>query len=293
MDKLSNNLNNRQLIKAKPVTTSLRIYSEILGEQIDIPDNPERIVSLAPAITDTIYALGASDRLVGVSVFCDKPPEARDKPKVGTYYKVNYKLLEQLQPDLVLVTTGAQRGRINELREKGYTVVPIPLPTNLYDILSNTLMIGVVVNALEQARKLTRKMMTAIHDLTAEYTLGTVYYEVDLGGPTSAGGITYIDHALRTLGLENIFGDERITWIINPDPAEIVRRNPEYIIYEPKPYSKYTIQGILEALKQRGLGATKALEENKVVILEPNSLAHYGPAIIDTLKEIKHKVENL
>jgi iron complex transport system substrate-binding protein len=271
----------------------LKIFSEILGEQIEIPDNPERIVSLAPAITDTIYALEASDRLVGVSVFCDKPPAAKNKPKVGSYYKINYKILEELEPDLVLVTTGAQRGRITELRERGYTVIPIPLPTNLYDIMSNTLMIGVIINALDKARKLTRKMMATIHDLTAEYNRGSVYYEVDLGGPTSAGGITYIDHALRTLGLENIFGGERITWIINPDPNEIVKRNPDYIIYEPKPYSKYTIEGILEALKKRGLGVTKALAENRLIVLEPNSLAHYGPAIIDTLKEIKNKVDNL
>ncbi|MCE4615155.1 MAG: ABC transporter substrate-binding protein [Desulfurococcales archaeon] len=268
----------------------MKIYSEILGKHIQLPDDPQRIVSLAPAITDTIYSLGAEDKLAGVSVFCDKPPEAKEKPKVGSYYKVNYRILEQLKPDLILVTTGAQRDKIYELEEKGYTTVPIPLPVNLYDILSNTVTVGIVINKMSEGRLLAQKMMSKIHNLAAEQSIGTVYYEVDLGGPTSIGGITYIDHALRTIGLNNIFGDQRITWIINPDPKQILEKDPDYIIYEPKPYSKYTQESIIHRLRERGLQKLRALKEDRLIIIEPNSLAHYGPALLDILKEIKYRI---
>jgi len=268
----------------------MKIYSEILGKQVEIPDNPQRIVSLAPAITDTIYELRAGDKLAGVSVFCDIPPEAKEKPKVGSYYKVNYRILEQLNPDLILITTGAQRDKIYELEEKGYTVVPIPLPVNLYDILSNTIMIGIIINKMTESRMLAQKMMTRIHDLSVEQSIGTVYYEVDLGGPTSIGGITYIDHALRTIGLSNIFGHQRNTWIINPDPKQIVEKNPDYILYEPKPYSRYGKEKIIKELEERGLGSLKALREERLIVIKPNSLAHYGPTLLDTLKEIKHRI---
>ncbi|MCE4606501.1 MAG: ABC transporter substrate-binding protein [Desulfurococcales archaeon] len=268
----------------------MKIYSEILGKQIEIPDDPQRIVSLAPAITDTIYELGAGDKLAGVSVFCDTPPEAREKPRVGSYYKVNYRILEQLKPDLILVTTGAQRDRIYELEEKGYTVIPIPLPVNLYDILSNTMSIGIILNKMAESMILTQKMMARIHDLSVEQPIGTVYYEVDLGGPTSIGGITYIDHALRMIGLNNIFGNQRITWIINPDPEKILEKNPDYILYEPKPYSKYSKEKIIKELEERGLSNLKALREERLIMIKPNGLAHYGPALLDTLKEIKHSI---
>ena len=268
----------------------MRIYSEILGKHIEIPDNPQRIVSLAPAITDTIYELGAGDKLAGVSIFCDIPPEAKEKPKVGSYYKINYRILEQLNPDLILVTTGAQRDKIYELEEKGYTVVPVPLPVNLYDILSNTIMIGIIINKMTESRMLAQKMIARIYDLTVEQFIGTVYYEVDLGGPTSIGGITYIDHALRTIGLNNIFGNQRITWIINPDPKQILEKNPDYILYEPKPYSRYSKEKIIQELEERGLGNLKALKEGRLIVIKPNSLAHYGPTLLDTLKEIKHRI---
>ncbi len=270
----------------------MEMFSEVLGEKINIPDDPKRIVSLAPAITDTLYALGLEDRIVGVSVFCDKPEKAKLKPKVGSYFKVNYKLLEELKPDLVLVTTGAQRDRLFELREKGYTVVPVPLPVNLFDIISNTLLIGIVTNKHDDARLLAMKMLARIYDMAEENTIGSVYYEVDLGGPTSAGGITYIDHALRTIGLSNIFGHIRTTWIIDPDPSIILEQDPDYVIYEPKPYSRYSEDYIRKNLEKRGLSGLRALEKGNLIILEPNSLAHYGLSLLDTLEAIKYRIKS-
>ncbi|MCE4617611.1 MAG: ABC transporter substrate-binding protein [Desulfurococcales archaeon] len=272
---------------------TIKLFSEILGKQIEIPEKPSRIVSLAPAITDMLYTLEAWERVAGVSIFCNKPPQAKEKPRVGSYYKVNYKLLEKLKPDLILVTTGAQRDRIYELEEKGFTVYPIPLPTDLNMLISNIITLGHVIGEKRKAYKIANKLTSMLHDLKSEKKIGTVYYEIDLGGPTSIGGITYVDHAFNVIGLENIFSDLRTTWIVNPDTSYILKKNPDIVLYEKKPFDPSSKEKIIARLEERGLGQLEAVREGRIMILEPDTLAHYGPSLLDDLQAIKYRAIEL
>ena len=70
----------------------------------------ERIVSMAPSITETLFALGLDDRVVGVTQYCDYPPEAQSKPCVGGYLNPNYEAVVSLRPDLVITLDDVQRG---------------------------------------------------------------------------------------------------------------------------------------------------------------------------------------
>jgi len=272
--------------------TGVKVFSEILGSEMIIPEKPQRIVSISPAITETIYRLGASDRLAGVSVFCDKPPEAREKPKVGSYYKVNFKLLEKLNPDLVLVTTGAQRGSIGEIVEKGYTVYPIPLPVSIYGILENVIAIGILIGEYRKASRLCADLIEKIREMKGDLGGTKIYYEIDLGGPVSVGAHSYIGDAFRLLEVRTPFDDDRKPWIINPDPEKVRIFDPDLIIYEPKPFSKFSKEKILNKLEKR-LGKLRALEKEKLLILEPNSLAHYGPAFFDSLSSMVSEIKKL
>ncbi len=269
---------------------AVRVFSEILGKYVEIPEEPRRIVSLAPAVTDTLHAIGAWDRVVGVSYFCQKPREAREKPKLGSYFNVNYRLLEELQPDLVLVTSGAQRRLALELAEKGYTVYPIPLPTSVYGVVDNVVTVGLVTGLVGEARRVAAELARRVAVL-AEKPLGLrVYYEVDLGEPITVGSMTYIDHALSLLGLENIYGWKRATYF-NPDPAYVVEADPDIVLYEPKPFTKIDPAKIVEKLASRpGWRDMRAFREGRVLVLEPDSLAHYGPALIGFLEDLREKL---
>ena len=270
----------------------VKLYSEVLGEQVEVPDEPSRIVSLAPSITETLYLLGVWDRVVGVSFFCSKPPQAREKPRVGAYLNVNYKLLEELKPDLVLTTTGAQLRVTKELREKGYTVYPIPLPTSLYGILDNVVAVGYVIGRVEEARSLATRLAARLAAIAEEEVKARVYYEVDLGGPVTVGSLTYIDHSLRHIGLENIFSRARRTYF-EPDFDEVAREDPDVIVYEPKPFTTMTFEKLLEMFRKRGWERMRAVREKMIILLEPDSLAHYGPSHVDTLAELKERAEKL
>jgi len=74
------------------------IFSEALGKEVNVPDRPERIVSLSPAVTETLFMLGLGDRLIGVSAFCARPEEARRRRKVGSYSTSNVDLLREMKP---------------------------------------------------------------------------------------------------------------------------------------------------------------------------------------------------
>ena len=271
----------------------VRVYSLALGRELEVPERPERIVSLSPAVTETLFRIGAGERVVGVSVFCSKPPEACERPRVGSYYKVDYKRLEPLEPDLILTTTGAQLGVVRELEEKGYRVYPVPLPTSLYGVLDNIITIGIVVGEIAGARSLAGELASRLPGLRGRLQGIRVYYEIDLGGPVSAGAHSYIVDALEFLGAETVFSKDRVPWVINPDPGRVLEFDPDVIVYEKKPYSKDTPETVRRKLEERGLGSLRALREGRIVVLPPDSLAHYGPSLVDALEALAGKVEKL
>jgi len=270
-----------------------KLYSEVLNRYVEVPEEPKRIVSLAPAITETLYTLGLKDRIAGVSLYCNKPEEARDKPRVGSYWKVMYSKLEPLNPDLILVTTGAQLKIIGELLERGYTVYPIPLPLTAQGILEYIVKVGMVVNRFKDARRLAWDLESMFTKLRGALAGVRLYYEIDLGGPVAPAAYTYIVDALEYLGVETPFSDTRDTWLVNPDAGRVVEFNPDVVVFE-APYGVDDLLGYaLRRFRERGLDSLEAIKSGKLVILEPDSLAHYGPSFFKTLGELKVKVENV
>ncbi len=270
---------------------TFKAYSDVLGAFVELPREPQRIVSLAPAITETLYMLGLGDRVVGVSPFCFKPPEAREKPKVGSYMRVNYKLLEQLHPDLVLTTTGAQLGVTRELAEKGYRVYPFPLPTTLPGVMDMVLNIARIVGASEEGYRLVGDMLGKLASLPPREPQ-TGYYEIDLGGPVSVGRFSYITHALLHAGVRNLYHEEPQAYI-QPQPSELDREEVEVIVYETSYGKKTTPEKVAEMLRERGVEKPRALREGRIIVLPPDTLAHYGPSIVDAVEKLRTELDKL
>ncbi|WP_148706530.1 ABC transporter substrate-binding protein [Aeropyrum camini] len=256
----------------------VKLYSEVLNREVEVPETPQRIVSLSPAITETLYMLGLEDRVAGVSVYDHKPPKAREKPKVGSYYKVNMKLLDQLNPDLILVTTGAQRRVLEDLSSR-YPVYPIPLPVSVSGIIDQVVQVGIVTGALEEASRLEAELARKASELRGAGGGLRVYYEVYLGGPVTAGAHTYISDAFRIAGVETPFIRDRTTWIYQPPAERINRFKPHFILYEYSAYAPTSAEKVKRELEERGVEIGGA----ELVLLEPDTLAHYGPSFIETM----------
>ena len=123
-----------------------KVFNEVLGAEMSIPESPERIVSFSPAATETLFVLGLGEKVVGVSAFCARPAEARAKRKLGSYNTVRDEVLDELNPDLILTVTGYQREFAVRL-SKRYPVYPLELPVSVAGIVDFVVKVGLVVSS--------------------------------------------------------------------------------------------------------------------------------------------------
>src|SRR5262249_6293639 len=128
----------------------------------------QRIVSTTPSITEMLYALGAGDRVVGVTDYCHFPPEAAKKPHVGSYMQPNLEVIAGLKPDLVFVEKNPLRitERIAALKLQ---VVEVE-NTNVAHILESITTIGAAIGAVEPAKRLRAKLEKDLDDIRKQTT---------------------------------------------------------------------------------------------------------------------------
>jgi len=259
----------------------MRVFHELLGP-LELPDRFGRIVSLAPNLTDALFALGLGDRLVGRSAFCHRPAQVLSLPVVASYTKTRLDLLRSLKPDLVLLSTGVQREQALRLKEEGFPVYAVPLPTSSYGILENLSTLGHLLDVEEKALELAHQLALRYAHLKGRLS-ATVYFEMDLGGPITVGRGSYIAQALLHLGLRPIFLDVPQAYFA-PDLEEVKRRRPDLFLYEPKPWGKNPLEKAKALAQERGW-------DFPVAATDGDELAHYGPMFFAFLEKVAQRAE--
>lgn len=137
------------------------------GKTVSLPDNPRRVVSLAPNITEMIFALGAQEALVGRSQFSNYPPEALRLPQVGSYYRPDVERIVSLRPDLCLaVRDGAPVAILEQLETMGIPVVTLD-PQSLDSLKETLTLLGNLFDRRPEAAKLTAAMDERLRMLDA------------------------------------------------------------------------------------------------------------------------------
>jgi ABC-type Fe3+-hydroxamate transport system substrate-binding protein len=284
----------------------LRVYNPFVG-WISFPDRPSRIVSLNPSVTEILYMLGAGERVVGVSSWCHRPAEALSKPKVGSYTMVLEDKLAELNPELILTTTGAQRGIVERLMSLGYPTYPIPYPRDIYAIISMVSetggLIGETAKALEMCTNLLESVWK-LQELRKEYShrsKPSVYVEIDLGGPTIPAFFNHITHALHLAGFKTLFQDVLQDYVYGMnvkgydvvDVVETLRKlDPDVIVYESKNLHPDKDEAI-NVMCSRGLSDLRAVANAKILTLPADTLAHYGPSFIKEVFNVAEKIWKL
>ena len=259
-----------------------RIFCETLGTSLQLDDNLQRIVSFSPAITETLFLLGAGNSIAGVSAFCARPEEARKKRVIGSYNTVDPRLLEQLNPDLIFTVTGYQREFALKLSHQ-MPVYAIELPVSIAGIVDMVVKVGLIVNKIAEATALSRQLHETISLLKPVDNKPSVYVEIDFSGPVSFGAYSYITDALRLLSGESVFGREPAEWL-TPELDLVKRADPEVIIYEAKMFSRFSERDLRNLIEKRTWQDLRAVREGHV-FLTPGPLdflAHHGPSFITT-----------
>jgi len=193
----------------------------------------ERIISLAPANTEIVYALGLQDKLVGVTEFCNYPPAAADKPRVGGFSTVDIEKAVGLRPDLVLASGIHNKSITPQLQKMGFRVVSL-YPKTVEGVIKDIRLTGSLAGADQAAAELAVSLQQRVDAVTAitaaltpdqrPRTLLMVW-----NNPLMvAGGATLIDDVIRLAGGTNIaseiddFGSMNLESIISADPQVII-----------------------------------------------------------------------
>lgn len=254
-----------------------------LGRTVVIDGAPETVVSLTPANTEVLFALGAGDSVVGVDSSSNHPAEVASVENiVGDYSGPNVELIVQLMPDVVFASTTLQSDVIGQMESLGLTVVCND-PTSYQEIEKGIALIAQVMGVDAQAVTGPMKEKEAEILAAAETAKGKkVYFALSFGeyGNWTAGPGTFINDMIEMLGGVNVAKDAQVSW---PEYSmeQLILNDPDLILV-----SAYGgDESIAEALKQAdGYKDLRAVKEGKVYAVDADITSRPGPRIAEALK---------
>ncbi len=201
------------------------------GYVVTLDKPAQRIISLAPSMTELLFSLGAGDRVFGVMDYSNFPPAALDIPIVGRYDMLDMEQIIALQPDLVVAwLTGNPRNAIQRLKELGIAVYTAE-PDSLLSISEHLLRLGELTGQNLQAASLSQQLLSrlsAVENQHANATPVRVFYQVWHSPIISVGGAELINDMIRRCGGVNIFVDLPVGPKVNLE--DVLLRDPEVII---------------------------------------------------------------
>jgi iron complex transport system substrate-binding protein len=253
------------------------------GTEVKLDKKPERIVSLMPATTEIAYAVGAGDKVVGVSNFDNYPEEVKKKEKVGDL-KVNVEKVVSLEPDVILADTGNGEA-VNALRKTGIPVVVMEAKT-FDQIYQSIEMIGKATGNEKKASEVVGKMKADVQDVQEkvksipEAKRPNVWIEVDPSLFTAGTG-TFMHDMVTMAGGKNIASDLEGWKQLSEE--KILQRNPDVILNTYGYYDKASAEKIKQRPKWQQV---KAVKEGRVFSLDSDVVNRPGPRITEGLKEI-------
>ncbi|MBM3450705.1 MAG: hypothetical protein FJX78_06950 [Armatimonadetes bacterium] len=231
---------------------------------------PRRVVSIAPSVTEMLYAVGAEDQVVGVSAADDHPTRVRDKPRVGGFQVDDERVAAQ-RPDLVIGVLGLQADVLARLRRAGHRVFAVD-GRSLEATAAAIQVVGRVMGRPEAAARIAaglRAQVAAVRARVAPKPIPAVYVEVWDQPFLTVGRDTLLDDLIRIAGGRNVFADVR-GW---PQVAEeeIVRRSPDVVLLLGKTAARVRARAAWRSVP--------ALKNGRVYELDASLVTRPGPRL--------------
>jgi len=237
-----------------------------------------RVVSLAPHLTEVVYAAGAGEQLVGAVSYSDYPEEARAIPRVGSYDSVSYETLLSLKPDLVLAWhEGNGEDVVTRLRSLGLNVY-VSEPRALEDVAESLRVVGVLTGNEQAANAAASRFMQQLNALRETYSSRepvTVYYQIWNEPLLTLNGDHLISDVVRLCGGRNVFADA-MPLVSRISVESVLRANPQVII----------ASGMDKARPEwlddwREWSAMTAVKNDQLYFIPPDILQRHTPRIIE------------
>jgi iron complex transport system substrate-binding protein len=272
-----------------PASPAYKEVVDELGRTIRIAQPVQRIVSLAPSLTETLYALGLQDRLVGDTDFCDYPEDAQKKTKVGGGINPNIEQIMALRPDLVLVTKSFNRlETVHALADLGVPSYATD-PHTVQQIISSTERLAEVLGAADAGASVGADLDRRINELQQKlmpYPARRVFFIVWSEPLISIGQNTFIADALRYAGAVSIVESPQ-DW---PQMSleEVVHLQPEFLVFAPS--HSDSAQNDFDALAERpGWRGLDAVRSHHFAIIS-DAVNRPAPRIVSVIEDLAHQL---
>jgi iron complex transport system substrate-binding protein len=247
-----------------------------------------RIVSLAPSLTETLFAIGAGERVVAVTDLCDVPPAARELPKVGGLTSSNLHLesVVAARPDLVVSVGLNQEEAVAALRRLGIAVVVVPTDEGLGEVVAAVRRLGELSGRSAAAEALAGELerrLAAVDGALAGLPAAArprVYFEVWDRPLMTAGPETFLGEIVERAGGANVFADVRGRYV-QVSPETVLARDPEVILTAQREGGP---RGAADFAARPGWAAVDAVAAGRVHLLDGDLVSRPGPRAVEALE---------
>ena len=269
----------------QPGSLTAGTVTDQVGRTVMVPENPKRVIALAPSITEIMYDLGQEKRLVGVTQYSTYPPEAESLPRVGSYVRLDIEKIVALQPDLCLaIKDGNPKHIVDKLVNLGIPVYVVN-PRNLQQIMDAITRLGSILNAGRKAEALVLNMEKRIGQVQSRVKKGEhkprVFFQIDAEPLFSAGTNTFIHELIEMAGGINTTAGEvaypRFSWediiVLQPEIVLISSMAgglpPDYLL---KSWQKWSM--------------LSAVKNNRIYVVDAELFDRPTPRLVDGLEVI-------
>ncbi len=271
-----------------PVSAQHKVLTDALGYITQMESPPKRIISLAPNITEILFALDLEDRVVGVTRFCDYPPKALRKERIGGLVDPNLEKIISLNPDLIIGFRGNPIRFIKRMQEFNLPVFVLEMGTTIEGLFA---VIKTVTNITWTEEKESRLLQplklryeNIITALDKVKSIPKVFVFLHGVGLWTCGKNSFMDDLLTKAKAKNIAGDIKRKWL-HFSQEQLIAENPHFIIILSK-----SQEAFIEAKKSISKGAylknLQAVVKGNVFFLDENLATRPGPRIFDALDNL-------
>ena len=264
-----------------------------LGVTVTIENPPERIVSLSPANSEILFALGLDEKIVGVTEYCTYPEAALSKEKIGGFSTVNIEKVSVLNPDLIVAADGNSEETVAHLRELGFTVITINADT-IDTTLDDILLLGKATGADDEAEVLVSSMkedLAEIAEKTSAEEKPTILHCMWTDPLWVSGSGTFQDEMITAAGGVNAAADEG-GWVALT-MEKFLTMNPDIIVVDSGNGMGVGADDALRDffLKDPRMQSLSAVQNEHVYVVNADIIDRGGPRIVEgveALAEIAH-----
>lgn len=265
------------------VEVKARSFTDDLGRKIQVPQKIDRVISLAPNLTEIVFAVGGGDKLVGVTTFCNYPAQAQAIRKVSDTQTPNIETIVALQPQVVFVSTSSQLEAFTKVLTEQRIAVFVTAPNRLDDIYKSIATVGEILGTADRAEDVIREMRSRVAKV-ADSTPGTgrlkVFVQIDKNSLYTVGKDSFITDIIARAGGLSATADLATAYPkLSRETA--LALNPDVIILSESSDNREPNEVFRNS---------PAVKNRRVYSVNADLLSRPGPRIVDALEKIAEKL---